>query len=85
MDANRRGEEGQGCPWAVADRESHYCFFKLMADDPRPMDTAKIARLLMIEDSEVKKILSNFKRNMNEDGEYIPSPATDPAKPDSQE
>jgi hypothetical protein len=58
----RDGKEG-GCPFFVNDPGSAYCFFKYMADNagtPTPDD--KIARLLMINDAEVKKIVSNFKR-----------------------
>lgn len=72
VDAARQGKEG-GCPWFVADRESNYCIWKYLADDGRPTDPAKIARLLMIDDSEVKKVVQAFKKKINEDGESTPS------------
>jgi len=70
VDLARKGVEG-GCPWAIADQESNYCVFKLLGEDGRPMDTAKVARLAMVDDSEVKKIISNFRKKVLEEGELI--------------
>lgn len=61
--AERRGETHQGCPWFVNSRESNFCFFKMMADDGRTLDTAEIARLLMVDDSEVKRVIARFRKN----------------------
>lgn len=61
MDAARNGEH-QGCPWFVVDRESNYCFFKSMADNGQPMETADIARQLMMDDSDVKRVVSKFRK-----------------------
>ena len=63
MDAARKGKT-EGCPWFVADPESHYCFFKLMSDDGHSVSTHRIARLLMIDDSEVKRVIQSFRRKV---------------------
>lgn len=62
VDLVRKGLEPT-CDWFVADAESNYCFWKYMADrgDGRPLSTAKIAKLLMIDDAEVNRIVSKFK------------------------
>lgn len=65
MTAARKGEHG-GCPWFVADAEASYCFFKYMADDGRSIPTHRIARLLMIDDSEVKRVIQSFRRKVPE-------------------
>ena len=67
VDAARRGEVA-GCPWFVADAESNYCVWKYLSDGGQPTDPAKIARLCMVDDSEVKKVLQGFKKKMDEDG-----------------
>ena len=61
VDLARQGKEG-GCPWFVADRESNYCFFKMMNDDGHPMLPHKIAQKLLIDDAEIKKIINNFRK-----------------------
>lgn len=61
VDASKDGQEA-GCPWFVADRESNYCVWKYLADNGRPTAPAKVARLLHIDDSEVKTILNKFKK-----------------------
>lgn len=65
VDLARNAKEG-GCPYFIQDRESHYCFFLFMQQNGRPIDTAKIARLLLMDDEEVKKIISNFKKKIAE-------------------
>lgn len=67
VDCARKGEEG-GCPWFIADREANYCSFKYLADNGKPLETAKVARLCMIDDSEVKKIVAKFRKIAIEDG-----------------
>jgi hypothetical protein len=86
VDLARKGLEG-GCPWFVADAESHYCFFKFMDDrgDGRPVkNSAKIARMLMMDDGQVKKVVSKFKKDFKDilfpesataDGDASPDPA----------
>lgn len=64
VDAQRKGKSG-GCAWFVADPESHYCFFKLMQDDGNALSTHRIARLLMIDDNEVKRTIQSFRRKVN--------------------
>jgi hypothetical protein len=63
MICSRKGESG-GCGWFVADAEYNYCFFKFMADDGRDVSTNRIARLLMIDDSEVKRVIQSFRRKV---------------------
>jgi len=63
MQASRKGETA-GCPWFVADPESHYCFFRYMADDGRSVPTHRIARFLMIDDNEVKRVIQSFRRRV---------------------
>lgn len=63
MESARKGEQG-GCAWFVADAGSCYCFFKQMADDGRAMPAHRIARLLMIDDSEVKRVIQSFRRKV---------------------
>lgn len=65
VDAARKGYEG-GCPWFVNDAESNYCVWKLLADEGRPMDTPKVARLCMISDKEVKQTITKFKKKFEE-------------------
>ncbi len=67
MDLAREGKEG-GCPWFIADRESNYCVWKFLSDDGRPTEPAKVARLLMIDDTDVKRTVTAFKKTMTEDG-----------------
>ena len=69
IEFQRKGTEAtghKGCPWFLADAESNYCFFKYMADDGRPVATQKIAHLMMIDDNEVKKIITNFRKKLPE-------------------
>ncbi len=63
IDLSRKNQPG-GCPYFINDAESNYCFFKFMHDDGRPIETQKIASLLMVDDNEVKKIIHNFKRRI---------------------
>jgi hypothetical protein len=63
IDLARQGKQG-GCPWFVADAESHYCFFKYMADNGQAVPAHRIARLLMIDDNEVKRVIQSFRRRM---------------------
>jgi len=63
MMAARKGKI-DGCPWFVADAESYYCFFRFMIDDGRNVPTHRIARLLMIDDSEVKRVIQSFRRKV---------------------
>lgn len=63
IDAARKGKVG-GCPWFVSDSESNYCFFKYMDDDGRSIPTHRIARLQMIDDSEVKRVIQSFRRKV---------------------
>jgi hypothetical protein len=49
----------------VADAESNYCFFKYMADNGQTASTHRIARLLMMDDNEVKRVLQSFRRKMS--------------------
>jgi|GEM_PF-4012316 len=63
MESTRKGEN-QGCPWFVAEASSCYCFFKLMADDGRAIPAHRIAHLLMIDDSEVKRVIQSFRRKV---------------------
>ena len=67
VDAERRAETA-GCPWFVNDAESNYCVWKYLADNGAPTQPAKIARLCMIDDNEVKKIVQGFTKKMTEDG-----------------
>lgn len=62
---SRKGKQG-GCPWFVSDAASNYCFFKMMADDGKPIIPQRIAQLLMVDDNEVKKIVTNFRRTVSE-------------------
>jgi len=64
--AEKRGEHG-GCAWFVNDAESGYCFFRYMAQEGRPVEPARIARLLMIHDDEVKDIVNKFKKTIQQD------------------
>lgn len=50
------------CPWFVNDAESNYCWFKLMHDDGREIPSYRIARFLMIDDAEVKRVIQSFRR-----------------------
>ncbi len=63
VDLNRQNKVG-GCPWFVADAESNFCFFKYMADNGQSVPTHRIARLLMVDDNEVKRIIQSFRRDM---------------------
>lgn len=63
VDAARQGKTA-GCPWFVADAESNYCWFKFMADDGQSVPTHRIARLLMIDDNEVKRVIQGFRRKI---------------------
>jgi hypothetical protein len=56
----------EGCPWFIADAESHYCFFKYMHDDGRPTPPNRVARLLLIDDNDVKRIVQAFRRNVSQ-------------------
>jgi hypothetical protein len=61
IDFARRGKKG-GCPWFVASQESNYCFFALMEKEGnRPIESGRVASLLLIDDSEVKQITAKFK------------------------
>jgi hypothetical protein len=61
VDLARDGKHG-GCPFFINDRESNFCFFKFMSDNGQQVDTATIARLLMMDDAEVKKIIAKFRK-----------------------
>ena len=63
VDLSRKGKIG-GCPWFISDPEYHYCFFKLMDDDGFPMTTNRVSRMLMMDDTEVKRILQNVRRKL---------------------
>ena len=67
VDRVRKGLEPT-CEWFVADAESNYCFWKFMEDrgDKKPLSTAKIAKLLMIDDSEVNRVVNEFKSQFSE-------------------
>lgn len=67
MDLARQGKQG-GCPWFVADAEANFCFFKYMADNGQSILTHRIARLLMIDDNEVKRVIQSFRRRMSSNG-----------------
>lgn len=71
VDAARKGQDA-GCPWFCNDRESNYCCWRYLADNGRPTEPAKVARLLMIDDSDVKKAIQTFKKRVTEDGEDAP-------------
>lgn len=60
VDAARKGQEG-GCAWFVADQEACYCVFKLLKNEGRPLSQAKVARLAMISENEVKAAEAKFK------------------------
>lgn len=68
MDLARDGKEGHGgCPWFINDPEANFCFFKYMADHgAREVEPTKIAAKLMIDDSEVKRIVQGFKKKARE-------------------
>lgn len=63
VDLARQGKEG-GCAWFIADAESHYCFFKYMADNGQSLQTQRIAHLLMVDDNEVKRLIQAFRRKI---------------------
>ncbi|NBP02996.1 MAG: hypothetical protein EBU90_23365 [Proteobacteria bacterium] len=77
VDAAKKGEEA-GCPWFVASEEAHYCFFALMAQEGRPMEPAEIARLLYIDDAQIKKDIQKFRKIMLEELQDL-----DPGVPDT--
>jgi hypothetical protein len=78
IDYARKGKKG-GCPWFVADLEANYCFFSLMKNDgSSPMETEEIAPLLMMDDSEVKSIVSAFKETASEHLDVRPPAANIP-------
>lgn len=64
MDLARQGKVG-GCPFFIADAESNFCFFKYMADNGQSIPTHRIARLLMVDDNEVKRVIQSFRRRMS--------------------
>lgn len=47
-----------GCPWAVADQTSNYCFFKYAErfSNGQPLSVNETAQLLMITPEEVRKV-----------------------------
>jgi hypothetical protein len=63
VDAARQGKKA-GCDWFVADPEANFCFFKYMSDDGQAIPTHRIARLLMIDDNEVKRVIQSFRRKI---------------------
>src|SRR5262245_290560 len=63
VDAARQGKKA-GCEWFVADPESNYCFFKYMNDDGHSVPTHRVARLLLIDDNEVKRVIQSFRRRI---------------------
>jgi hypothetical protein len=66
MDLARNRQHG-GCPWFIADAESQYCFFKYITDNAgKQCETQRIAHFLMLDDSEVKRLLSQFKTRISE-------------------
>ena len=67
MDLARVGKVG-GCPWFIADRESNYCVWKYLADNGLGTDPARVARMLYINDSEVKAVETKFRKIMKTEG-----------------
>jgi len=63
VDAARQGKEA-GCPWYIASHEASFCWFKFSHDESRPVEPNRIAQLLMIDDSEVKRIIQAFRRKV---------------------
>lgn len=59
----RKGQEPT-CPWFVADAECNYCFWKFINDrgNGRSLPPAKVASLLMMDDSEVAKITNEGRK-----------------------
>lgn len=63
VDSARQGKT-EGCQWFIANAESNFCWFKFMRDEARPVEPKRISQLLMIDDSEVKRIIQAFKRKI---------------------
>lgn len=64
LDADRKGLDTDkgACEWWINDSESYYCFFKFMANEGRPVEINKIARLINAEDAEIKAIIQRGKK-----------------------
>jgi hypothetical protein len=72
VDFARKNKKG-GCPWFVASQESNYCFFSLMdAEGNQPIESGRVASLLLIDDGEVKRITAKFKAMAPEHLEICP-------------
>ena len=64
IDLARQGKVG-GCPWFVVDAQSHFCFFKYMADNGDLMTNPhRIAHLLLIEDRKIKEVVLQFRHRI---------------------
>lgn len=63
VDLAKKGKTG-GCPFFVNDAEYCFCFFKYAADDGRSVPTHRIARMLMMDDIEVKRTIQSFRRRI---------------------
>jgi TPP-dependent pyruvate/acetoin dehydrogenase alpha subunit len=63
VDLAKKGKVG-GCPYFINDAESCFCFFKFGTDDGRIIPTHRIARMLMMDDLEVKRIIQSFRRKI---------------------
>ena len=71
VDLARQGKEG-GCPWFVADAESNFCFFKYMNDlGNKPVPPHRITHLLLVDDNEIKEIVTRFREAVNKDYEKV--------------
>ncbi len=64
VDLTKKGKVG-GCPFFINDAESCFCFFKYSIDDGRSVPTHRIARMLMMDDLEVKRMIQSFKRRIH--------------------
>jgi hypothetical protein len=63
VDAAKNGQD-EGCAWFANDREANFCFFKFMELNGKAKDTAEIARVLLIDDSEVKKAVTKLRKHL---------------------
>jgi hypothetical protein len=63
MEAIRKGQPAQGCPFFINDLSAGCCFFRYMAENNgTAIPDHRIATLLLMPDDDVKKIVANFKR-----------------------
>jgi len=60
-DAARDGKVG-GCPMFISSAADNYCVYSYLANEGRPTDVPKVARLAMIDENEVKAITNRFKK-----------------------